>query len=52
MFVALTVVLLGSLILENYYNKCMIEIINNEEPDKVKDELLKTVQKFLNFMDS
>lgn len=42
---------LGSLILENYYNKCMLDIINQDDADKAKNELLQTVQKFLSFVD-
>ena len=42
---------IGGLILDNYYNKCMLDIINQNNADRSKDELLQTIQKFLIFVD-
>jgi CsoR family transcriptional regulator, copper-sensing transcriptional repressor len=42
---------LGSIILGNYCNNCMLEVFDQKDSDKVKNDILQTLQKFISFLD-
>lgn len=42
----------GSIILEKYYKRSMADIASGKHPDETMDELLGTIQKFLDFVES